>query len=67
MQGKDFSKFKEALSDIIISSICPIGEEINKLKKDKLYLTKILQNGTHKASEIASKNLKEVKEIVGFV
>ena len=67
MQGKDFSKFKEALSDVIISSICPIGEEINKLKKDKSYLIKILKEGTLKASEIASKNLKEVKEIVGFV
>ena len=67
MQGKDFSKFKDVLSDVIISSICPIGEEINKLKKDKSYLIKILKEGTLKASEIASKNLKEVKEIVGFV
>ena len=67
MQGKDFSKFKDALSDVIISTVCPIGIKINKLKKDKSYLIKILKEGTHKASEIASKNLKEVKQIVGFV
>ena len=27
MKGKDFSKFKNELSDIIISNICPIGKK----------------------------------------
>ena len=67
MQGKDFSKFKGDLSDVIISTVCPIGKKITSLKKDKAYLTKILTEGTVKASSIAENNLKEVKEIVGFV
>ena len=67
MQGKDFSKFKDELSDVIISSVCPIGKKISDLKKDKTYLTKILKEGTAKAASIAEKNLKETKEIVGFV
>ena len=67
MQGKDFSKFKNELSDIVISVVCPIGKKINSLKKDKPYLMKVLKEGTSKASSIAEKNLKEIKEIVGFV
>tara|TARA_Y100001970_G_scaffold234018_1_gene292060 strand:+ start:1553 stop:2563 length:1011 start_codon:yes stop_codon:yes gene_type:complete len=67
MQGKDFSKFKNELSDIVISVVCPIGKKINSLKKDKPYLMKVLKEGTSKASLIAEKNLKEIKEIVGFV
>ena len=67
MKGKDFSKFKGELSDVIISTVCPIGKKINSLKKDKTYLRKILKEGTTKANSIAEKNLKEIKEIVGFV
>ena len=40
------------------------------LKRSKTgwhYLTKILKAGTAKAASIAEKNLKETKEIVGFV
>jgi tryptophanyl-tRNA synthetase len=67
MQGKDFSKFKKELSDVIISTVCPIGKKINSLKKDKAYLVKILEEGTNKANLIAENNLKEVKKIIGFV
>ena len=67
MKGKDFSKFKDDLSDLLISTICPIGKEMNSLRKDKAYLTKILKEGTNKAKSIAEKNLKEVKNLVGFV
>ena len=67
MKGKDFSKFKDELSDLIISIVCPIGKKISKFKKDKPYLIKVLKEGASKANLIAENNLKEVKEIVGFV
>ena len=67
MQGKDFSQFKNQLSEIIISVVCPIGKEINKLKKDKSYLLEVLKDGSNKARVIAEKNLKDIREIVGFV
>jgi Tryptophanyl-tRNA synthetase len=66
MAGKDFSKFKENLSEILIDIICPIGKKIKDLKKDENYLQKILEDGSSKASKIATKNLKEIKKIVGF-
>ena len=67
MAGKDFSKFKNELSDILVSTICPIGKKIKELKSDNKYLLKILQEGSSKANLIAKKNIDKVKEIVGFI
>ena len=67
MEGKDFSKFKKNLSDVLIATICPIGKKIKELNKDKSLLLNILRNGAEKAKIIADKNLKEIKEIVGFI
>ena len=67
MEGKDFSKFKKNLSDVLIATICPIGKKIKELNKDKSQLLNILKNGAEKAKIIADKNLKEIKEIVGFI
>ena len=64
--GKNFSTFKSKLSESIIEKICPIGDEINKLLKNKDYLYKILENGSKKADLIAKKNIKEIYDIVGL-
>tara|TARA_B100000700_G_scaffold326634_1_gene438736 strand:+ start:1498 stop:2499 length:1002 start_codon:yes stop_codon:yes gene_type:complete len=63
---KNFSNFKEDLSQSINDKIGPITKEIKKLLNDKNYLDKILQEGCIKASEIASKKIKKIHEIVGF-
>ena len=67
MAGKDFSKFKNELSDVLVATICPIGKRIKELKNDNKYLLEILQEGTNKANIIAKKNIDKVKEIVGFI
>ena len=64
--GKNFSTFKRKLSESIIERICPIGNEIKKLLKDKNYLNKILEKGSKKADIIAKNNLKEIYEIIGL-
>ena len=64
--GKNFSEFKHQLSESLISKILPISEEIKKLLKDKKYLDSILLDGVEKANKIASKKIKNLKEIVGF-
>jgi len=64
--GKNFSTFKSKLSESIIEKICPIGNEIKKLLKDKNYLNKILENGTKRADLIANNHLKEIYEIIGL-
>ena len=64
--GKNFSDFKNKLSEIVIEKIYPISKEMNKLKKDQNFTDKILKEGTNKASEIASKKIKDIKNIIGF-
>ncbi|MDA7456716.1 tryptophan--tRNA ligase [Candidatus Pelagibacter ubique] len=65
-KGKNFSEFKEKLSDTLIETIDPISKEIKKLLNDEGYLDKILLEGSNKANKIASKKIKEIKDLVGF-
>ena len=64
--GKNFSEFKEKLSDELVNKIDPISKDIKKLLDDKSYLDKILLDGVEKANLIASKKIEKIKEIVGF-
>ena len=64
--GRNFSEFKEKLSDIMVEKISPISLEINKLLNDKKYLDKILIEGIEKAGKIANKKILEMKKIIGF-
>ena len=65
-KGKNFSEFKEKLSETLIETIDPISKEIKKLLNDEGYLDKILLEGSNKANKIASKKIKEIKDLVGF-
>ena len=64
--GKNFSEFKEKLSDIVVNEINPISLKIKDLLDDKSFLEKILKEGCEKANEIASKKVREIHKIVGF-
>ena len=63
---KNFSEFKENLSETIIDKISPIKAEIKKLLSEKKYLDSILSEGCKKADAISSKKMEKIKEIVGF-
>ncbi len=64
--GNNFSEFKEELSEMLVNEIMPISKEIKKLLKDESYIDSILLDGVEKANKIASKKIKNIKEIVGF-
>ena len=64
--GKNFSEFKDNLSQVLVDKITPISEEIKKLLIEKKYLDEILLNGFEKAYKIASKKVKKIHEIIGF-
>ena len=64
--GKNFSEFKNQLSDLLVKKIEPISLEIKKLLNDQSYLDKILLEGVEKANSIASKKIDRIKEILGF-
>ena len=67
MSGKDFSYFKNKLSEVLVDSVCPIGKKIKELMSDKVYLQKVLIKGKEKASKKAEENLKKIREIVGLL
>jgi tryptophanyl-tRNA synthetase len=64
--GKNFSEFKENLSEALINKIEPVSLEIKRLLDDQSFLDKILLEGVEKANLIASKKIKKIREIVGF-
>ena len=65
-KGKNFSDFKEELSQVLVEKIDPISSEIKKLIEDKSFLDEILLDGQKKANDFASKKLKKMQEILGF-
>jgi len=64
--GKNFSDFKEKLSNLLVEKIEPISKEIKRLLNDEKYLDKILLTGSEKANKIATKKIVEIKKIIGF-
>ena len=66
-EGKNFSIFKDSLSDLVVEKIEPIGKKIKDLLKDEIYLDKILSKGAQKANNLASKKIAEMKSLLGFL
>jgi tryptophanyl-tRNA synthetase len=64
--GKNFSEFKEQLSQVLVEKIDPISKEIKKLINEKDFLDEILLDGHKRANNIASNKIKKIHEIIGF-
>ena len=64
--GKNFSNFKENLSQLLIEKIIPISLKIKELLNDHNYLDSILIDGCKKANKIASEKVKKIHQIIGF-
>ena len=65
-EGKNFSIFKDKLSELLANKIDPIGKKIKNLLKDEKYLDQILENGAQKADNLASKKINKIKDLIGF-
>ena len=65
--GKNFSSFKAALVDLAVLKLGPIGLEMARLKKDEAYIDQILSRGSARARDMASRTMKDVKGILGFI
>jgi tryptophanyl-tRNA synthetase len=67
MAGKEYSYVKSKLVEVLVSEICPVGKEINKLMNDKSHLLEILKKGSEKANIKAEENLKNIRDKVGLI
>ena len=65
--GKEYSYVKSKLVEVLVSEICPVGKEINKLMNDKSHLLEILKKGSEKANIKAEENLKNIRDKVGLI
>ena len=65
--GGQFSVFKNALADLAVARLGPVGEETKRLQADPAYVESILADGSARARAIAAPIMREVREIVGFI
>src|SRR6266478_6680067 len=65
--GGQFSTFKNALVEVLVTKLGPINAEMRRLNDDPAYLDSVLADGSDRAQVIASQTMKAVKDIVGFV
>ncbi|HZV20196.1 MAG TPA: tryptophan--tRNA ligase, partial [Hyphomicrobiales bacterium] len=65
--GAQFSKFKNALAELAVEKLKPIGAEMKRLAADEAYIDGVLAQGADRARAIADITLRDVRNIVGFV
>jgi tryptophanyl-tRNA synthetase len=65
--GQPFSPFKNALAEIVVDKVTPIGSKMTELLGDKAELMRILTRGRDQAAAIANPTLARVKDVMGFV
>lgn len=61
-----YGDMKKQLAADINTFCAPIRERILDISSDEVYMEKVARHGAEKASESASKTLREVREIIGF-
>ncbi|WP_430471652.1 tryptophan--tRNA ligase [Thalassospira lucentensis] len=65
--GTQFSGFKQSLTDVVVTNLAPITEEMARLNNDNAYIDAVLAKGAERANAIAQPILRDVKETVGFL
>ena len=65
--GGQFSVFKNALADLAVAKLGPIGDETKKLQADQAYVTSVLKDGSERARAITAPIVRKAREIVGFI
>lgn len=63
----DMKRFKPELSALLIEKICPIGNEIDHLLKDKVFLQDSINKGNKEAQQESSKTIKQCYELIGLL
>ncbi len=65
--GAQFSTFKNAMVELLVSQLGPINAEMRRLVADPIYIDSVLADGARRAQAMAAETMKAVKDIVGFV
>ncbi len=65
--GRQFSEFKAALADLAVAKLSPITHEMRRLVADPAYIDSVLKDGGERASVIAEANMRNVRDIIGWL
>lgn len=65
--GQQFSVFKPALIDLAVEVLAPVNMEMRRLIDDPAYIDSVLRDGGERARVRAEANMKEVRDIIGFL
>ena len=65
--GQGYKEFKSALAEVIVEKLTPIREKYTELRQDETSLKNILDQGRDKATEVANKTLRDVKQKMGLL
>jgi tryptophanyl-tRNA synthetase len=66
-EGREFSFFKQVLTDLAVATIGQMGNEMKRLLNDPAEIDGVLRDGAERARAIAAPILREVEDIVGFL
>ena len=64
--GKGYGDFKAAVAEVVIAKLEPIRKRTNELMDDPAELSRVLNNGSQKASEVANTTLKAAYSAIGL-
>jgi len=65
--GREFSFFKQVLTDLAVATIGQMGNEMKRLLNDRAEIDGVLRDGAERARAIAAPILRDVEDIVGFL
>ena len=65
--GGQFSTFKNALVELSVEKLSPIGAEMRRLTADPTMIDAVLADGATRARAIAEPVMRDVREILGFI
>jgi tryptophanyl-tRNA synthetase len=65
--GREFSFFKQVLTDLAVATVGQVGNEMKRLMNDPAEIDAVLRDGAERARAIAAPILREVEDIVGFL
>ncbi len=66
-EGREFSFFKQVLTDLAVATVGQIGNEMKRLMGDPAEIDAVLRDGAARARAIAEPILRETEDIVGFL
>ncbi|MDR0404434.1 MAG: tryptophan--tRNA ligase [Oscillospiraceae bacterium] len=65
--NRGYKDFKEAVANVVYEQLKPIQKNFSKYMENENYIKSCYEEGASRASDIAKKTLRSVKEKVGFL